>query len=188
MNWLVAAILAALLCLAVGMVLLARASILPGSMASGAERLARLTLKQAKRVVILVLGTTILIVGIIMIVAPGPAILVIPLGLAVLATEFVWARRLLIRYKGYADQLVKRVGHKSPWVPRPWMVGVVMALTIAVAIVVIIITDWPHAWIASVTSSVLLMEGVTMYLAVTARTWLAAKNPPPATTEDRPHP
>jgi tellurite resistance protein TerC len=41
----------------------------------------------------------VLLIGIAMIVLPGPAILVIPLGLAILATEFVWARRLLKRLK-----------------------------------------------------------------------------------------
>jgi tellurite resistance protein TerC len=32
-----------------------------------------------------------------MLVLPGPAIIVIPAGLAILATEFAWARRLLHR-------------------------------------------------------------------------------------------
>lgn len=53
------------------------------------------TLGQAKRLVIIVIGFTILAVGIVMIVLPGPSILVIPVGLAILATEFVWARKLL---------------------------------------------------------------------------------------------
>jgi len=41
----------------------------------------------------------VLLAGIAMIVLPGPAILVIPLGLAILATEFIWARKLLKRLK-----------------------------------------------------------------------------------------
>jgi len=53
------------------------------------------TLGQAKRLVIIVIGFTILAVGIVMIVLPGPSILVIPAGLAILATEFIWARKLL---------------------------------------------------------------------------------------------
>lgn len=53
------------------------------------------TLGQAKRLVIIVIGFTILAVGIVMIVLPGPSILVIPVGLAILATEFIWARKLL---------------------------------------------------------------------------------------------
>lgn len=38
-------------------------------------------------------------IGIAMIVLPGPAIVVIPIGLSILATEFVWARNLLHRIK-----------------------------------------------------------------------------------------
>jgi uncharacterized protein (TIGR02611 family) len=48
-----------------------------------------------RRVIIAVIGGTILLIGIAMIVLPGPAVVVIPLGLAVLATEFIWARRWL---------------------------------------------------------------------------------------------
>jgi hypothetical protein len=42
-----------------------------------------------------VIGITILGIGIVMIVLPGPAIIVIPIALGILATEFVWAKRLL---------------------------------------------------------------------------------------------
>lgn len=50
-----------------------------------------------RRVIVGVIGGTILLAGIALIVLPGPAFLVIPLGLAVLATEFVWARRWLVK-------------------------------------------------------------------------------------------
>lgn len=53
------------------------------------------TLRQTKRVILIVVGFTILLLGIVMIVLPGPAIIVIPLGLGVLATELLWARTLL---------------------------------------------------------------------------------------------
>ena len=53
------------------------------------------TLKQIKRVVIAVAGGTVLALGIALIVLPGPAFLVIPAGLAILAVEFAWARRWL---------------------------------------------------------------------------------------------
>jgi tellurite resistance protein TerC len=46
-----------------------------------------------------VIGSTVLLFGIALIVLPGPAFVVIPLGLTILATEFVWARRLLRRVK-----------------------------------------------------------------------------------------
>jgi uncharacterized protein (TIGR02611 family) len=57
------------------------------------------TVKQAKRLIVIVVGFTLLFVGIAMIVLPGPAFIVIPLALAILATEFVWARRLLNKIK-----------------------------------------------------------------------------------------
>ena len=63
------------------------------------------TLKQARRVVVIVVGFTVLLFGLALIVLPGPAVLVIPIGLAILATEFVWARQLLRRMKAEAERL-----------------------------------------------------------------------------------
>jgi uncharacterized protein (TIGR02611 family) len=57
------------------------------------------TLKQAKRLIVIVVGFTVLLIGIAMLVLPGPAFIVIPLGLAILASEFVWARLLLSKIK-----------------------------------------------------------------------------------------
>ncbi len=53
--------------------------------------------RAVRRVVVAVVGATILAVGLALLVLPGPAFLVIPIGLAVLALEFEWARRLLRR-------------------------------------------------------------------------------------------
>ena len=50
------------------------------------------TYKVARRIVIGVVGATILLLGVIMIVTPGPALVLIPVGLAVLSIEFAWAR------------------------------------------------------------------------------------------------
>ena len=57
------------------------------------------TLRQTKRIIVIVVGTTVLLVGVAMIALPGPAFIVIPLGLGILATEVVWARKLLDRIK-----------------------------------------------------------------------------------------
>ena len=54
-----------------------------------------LTYKMARRIVVLVVGATVLLVGVVMIVTPGPAVIVIPLGLAILSIEFAWARHWL---------------------------------------------------------------------------------------------
>ncbi|MFZ2949288.1 MAG: PGPGW domain-containing protein [Desulfuromonadaceae bacterium] len=68
------------------------------------------TLGQAKRLVVIVIGFTILVAGIAMIVLPGPAIIVIPIGLAVLATEFIWARKLLVTVKERIERMRKGNG------------------------------------------------------------------------------
>lgn len=57
------------------------------------------SLRWLKRAIVAVVGFSVLLVGIAMIVLPGPAFIVIPLGLAILATEFVWAANLLKRAK-----------------------------------------------------------------------------------------
>jgi uncharacterized protein (TIGR02611 family) len=57
------------------------------------------TFKKVKRIIIGVIGFTVLLIGIAMIVLPGPAFIVIPIALGILATEFVWARRLLKKVK-----------------------------------------------------------------------------------------
>jgi tellurite resistance protein TerC len=76
---------------------------------------AAVTWHTARRVVILLLGSSVLLVGVAMIVLPGPALLVIPGGLAILATEFVWARRLLMRMKHTATAAAgKFVSRSAP--------------------------------------------------------------------------
>jgi tellurite resistance protein TerC len=57
-------------------------------------------LRTARRVVVGIIGTTVFTIGIAMIILPGPAFMVIPFGLAILASEFVWARRWLARLRG----------------------------------------------------------------------------------------
>lgn len=48
-----------------------------------------------RRWLVAIIGGTILLIGLALILLPGPAFVVIPAGLAILATEFVWARRYL---------------------------------------------------------------------------------------------
>lgn len=63
------------------------------------------TLQQAKRVIKVVVGFTVLLAGVVMLVTPGPGWVVIALGLAILAAEFVWARRLLDHLKAQGGKL-----------------------------------------------------------------------------------
>jgi hypothetical protein len=55
--------------------------------------------KQLRRLIIAVIGFTVLAVGVALLVLPGPAILVIPAGLGILSIEFAWARNLLKKMK-----------------------------------------------------------------------------------------
>jgi uncharacterized protein (TIGR02611 family) len=51
-----------------------------------------LTYKTARRVAVLAVGSTVVLLGIVMLVTPGPGLIVIPIGLAILGAEFAWAR------------------------------------------------------------------------------------------------
>jgi uncharacterized protein (TIGR02611 family) len=57
------------------------------------------TAKQIKRFMVGWVGVTVIVIGIALLVLPGPAFLVIPAGFAILATEFAWARRALRKLK-----------------------------------------------------------------------------------------
>jgi tellurite resistance protein TerC len=70
-----------------------------------APRALRTGTRLARRVAIGVAGGAILVAGIVMIVLPGPAIVAIPTGLAVLALEFAWAAR-------WRDALLRRLGRE----------------------------------------------------------------------------
>ncbi len=61
----------------------------------------------AKRIVITVVGFTVLLVGMVMIVLPGPAFVVIPVGLGILGLEFAWARLWLRRVKHKGQELTR---------------------------------------------------------------------------------
>lgn len=62
-------------------------------------------IRHGRRLIVLVFGLTLFLIGIAMIVLPGPALVVIPLSLVVLGTEFLWAKRLLKRIKRETERL-----------------------------------------------------------------------------------
>jgi tellurite resistance protein TerC len=73
-------------------------------------------LRLVKRTVVSVVGGTVLLIGIALLVLPGPAFIVIPIGLAILATEYAWARRWLRKAREYAANL----GSKTTSDAQPW--------------------------------------------------------------------
>ena len=69
------------------------------------------TYRIAKRIVIGIVGGSVLVVGVAMIVLPGPAFVVIPVGLGILSLEFAWARSWLKKIKTRA-QAVTGIGSR----------------------------------------------------------------------------
>lgn len=57
--------------------------------------MANTSLRAARRVVVGIIGTTVVLIGVLLLVLPGPAFVVIPAGLAILSLEFAFARRWL---------------------------------------------------------------------------------------------
>jgi tellurite resistance protein TerC len=74
-----------------------------------------ITHKLARRIAVTVIGGTVCLIGLAMIVLPGPAMIVIPLGLGILGLEFAWARRWLRRVKDTANGIADGVGLPTPW-------------------------------------------------------------------------
>jgi tellurite resistance protein TerC len=75
-------------------------------------------IRYARRVAVAIIGTTVLLIGIVLLVTPGPAFVVIPVGLAILATEFAWARHWLRIMRDSADKGAKKMKIRSLFSPK----------------------------------------------------------------------
>jgi len=64
--------------------------------------------RPVRQICVAVVGTGVLLAGVALIVLPGPAVLVIPLGFLILATEFHWARKLVDRSSAYLRRFKER--------------------------------------------------------------------------------
>ncbi len=73
------------------------------------HRAIHITYRTARKIVIAVIGTTIVLLGIAMLVLPGPGILTIILGLMLLGVEFAFARRWLERLKTTSKKAAETV-------------------------------------------------------------------------------
>jgi uncharacterized protein (TIGR02611 family) len=76
--------------------------------------------RNGKRIAVTVVGFVVILAGIVLLVLPGPGWALIFLGLAILATEYVWARRMLDQAKekfGQAKDAVLRKNRKDPGDP-----------------------------------------------------------------------
>lgn len=69
-----------------------------------------LALRAARRIIVAVIGGTLLVVALVLLFVPGPGIAVLLLALAVLSAEFAWARRWLHRLKDHAEAARRGLG------------------------------------------------------------------------------
>ena len=65
-----------------------------------------ITYRWARRIAVALVGGTVLAIGIALLVLPGPAFVVIPVGLAILGAEFAWARHWLRRVRQRSSDLL----------------------------------------------------------------------------------
>ena len=75
--------------------------------------------RNAKRIAVSVAGGVLVLLGVVMLVLPGPGVVFILAGLALLATEYVWAQRALNYAKQKAEQAKDKVMRRKQPPPDP---------------------------------------------------------------------
>jgi len=77
-------------------------------------------LRKARKIAVSIVGMTVVLFGIALLVLPGPAVVVIPIGLAILATEYAWARRWLQIIKDSAEKGANKLNLRSFFSKNPF--------------------------------------------------------------------
>ena len=97
------------------------------------------------KIVVGVVGTAVLLVGVVMLVTPGPAFVLIPLGLAILATEFAWAHRWLEKARDAARRAKEKAEAVDPKVRRRRLLlaGLVVLVIVGAVAAYVVAYDWP---------------------------------------------
>lgn len=78
------------------------------------EKAREMTPKSVKRIFAIIIGFTLLFFGIILLFTPGPAIVVIPLALLILSSEFAWARYWIQHLKRHVTKYNENLGKYFP--------------------------------------------------------------------------
>ncbi len=111
----------------------------------GPAILFRWFLRNAKRMAVLVIGVAVLAAGAAMLVLPGPGVIVLILGLAILATEFAWAERALDRTSDTAAKAMTSISGS-----RTGKVGLALGGLGMIAVGVVVLVLLPRYWMASI--------------------------------------
>ena len=83
-------------------------------------------------------GMVVTLAGVIMLVTPGPAFVLIPIGLAMLSMEFVWAERLLVKSLEQAAVAQEKAAQTT----RTQRVLAAIATLLAIAAAVLVVLWW----------------------------------------------
>ena len=86
--------------------------------------------RYGKRILVIVAGSALSILGVVLLILPGPGTLVIAAGLAILASEFDWADRWMRKLRARAESAAKSAGTSLRAVV---IAGIVVAVAISVA-------------------------------------------------------
>lgn len=70
-----------------------------------------------KKIIVAIVGGTVLLFGIALLVLPGPGLPIVAAGLAILATEFFWARNAIKNAKGILSRIRRKSGLRE-WLRR----------------------------------------------------------------------
>ena len=140
----------------------------------------RVIARNARRLMVLILGVAVLLAGLAMLALPGPGLLVIILGLVLLATEFAWAERLLDRTTASAAGAASRVTDNNTGRIGLGVSGVAMILG---GIVVAVMFEGFR--IVGVSVAIAGVIGLATLLPQ-VRAWIDAKAANGATAEEQP--
>ncbi|MGH7244656.1 MAG: PGPGW domain-containing protein [Phycisphaerales bacterium] len=147
--WIALALLTILACLLIYGIFETRFRVAVATGASAIELMKRNT----RRLWILIAGTGLILLGIVISPLPGPGfILLAPVGLGILATEFAWARRLKLEIQRRASPLENAGRHVADRTPR-WVVIPALLLYWCIPSTIILVTSLPPKAVFTVASA-----------------------------------
>lgn len=124
-------------------------------------------MKLLKRSVVTVVGLALVLGGLAMMVLPGPGILVSVAGIAVLATEYVWAKKLLEQSKDYAEKAQEEAVSSKPRLVAT-VTFTLGLLAVGIAMLVVEDVPWPRwdstldAFWGPIAGSVMILASVIL--------------------------
>lgn len=126
-------------------------------------------MRTVKRFALTTVGAGLVLAGLALMVLPGPGLLLIVAGLGVLATEYVWAKKLLVRAKDRAEQ-AQQEAVASPWRTAASILFALGLLGLGVAMLLVADVAWPFldsigdaVW-GWVTGSIFVLTGLILII------------------------